>query len=107
MFSQIKRLQNHGIWESAGQGKTDGLAMSDIHFGNMILGELRTQRRSVAWFAQKMGSDRSNMYKLLARPHLNSDFILRASRLLQHDFFGEASTLFLEGADVPCVGNNG
>lgn len=80
--------------------------MSDIHFGNMILGALREQRRSVAWFAKEMGSDRSNMYKLLARPHLNSDFILRASRLLDHDFFGEASTLF-KGVGTSSVGNNG
>ncbi len=70
--------------------------MSDIHFGKMILSELRRQRYSVAWFAKEMGSDRSNMYKLLARPHLNSDFILRAGRLLNHDFFGEASAVFLE-----------
>ena len=70
--------------------------MNEIHFGNMILNELRKQRYSVAWFAKEMGSDRSNMYKLLARPHLNSDFILRASRLLHQDFFGEASTMILE-----------
>ena len=74
--------------------------MRDIHFGNMILNELREQRRSVAWFAKEMGSDRSNMYKLLARPHLNTDFVLRASRLLEHDFFGEASALFLDKSDA-------
>ena len=70
--------------------------MSDIHFGNMILNELREQRRSVAWFAKEMGSDRSNMYKLLDRRHLNSDFILRAGKLLNHDFFGDASKIFQE-----------
>jgi len=68
--------------------------MSDIHFGKMIHEELRRQRYSVDWFAKQMGSDRSNMYKLLARPHLNSEFILRASKLLNYDFFGEASRLF-------------
>ena len=68
--------------------------MSDIHFGKMILNELRKQRYSVTWFAQEMGSDRSNMYKLLSRQHLNSEFILRASKLLNYDFFGEASRLF-------------
>jgi len=73
--------------------------MSDIHFGNMILNELRKQRYSIAWFAKEMGSDRSNMYKILARSHLNSDFILRASKLLNYDFFGEASRLFLEKPD--------
>ena len=79
--------------------------MSDIHFGNMILRELRNQRYSVAWFAKEMGSDRSNMYKLLARPHLDTDFVLRASRLLHHDFFGEASTQIHIRVDASNVGN--
>lgn len=65
--------------------------MMDIHFGNMILNQLRQQRRTVAWFAKEMGSTRSNMYKILNKPHLNSEFILRAMRLLEHDFFREAS----------------
>lgn len=73
--------------------------MNDIHLGNMILNELRKQRYSVAWFAKEMGSDRSNMYKLLARQHLNTDFVLRASRLLNHDFFREASVAFLYGTE--------
>ena len=53
--------------------------MNDIHFGKMILDELRKQRYSVSWFAKEMGSDRSNMYKLL-----------------DHDFFGDASKIFVE-----------
>ena len=67
--------------------------MSNIDFGNMIHEELRRQRYTVDWFAKQMGSDRSNMYKLLARPHLNTEFVLRASKLLNYDFFGEASRL--------------
>lgn len=67
--------------------------MGDIHFGKMIDEELRRQRYTVDWFAKQMGSDRSNMYRLLARPHLNSEFILRAGKLLNYDFFGEASRL--------------
>jgi len=62
----------------------------------MITAELRRQRYSIAWFAKEMGSDRSNMYKLLERQHLNSEFIIRASRLLNHDFFGDASKVFLK-----------
>lgn len=95
MFPAIK-TKNFGIGESAEQEKAGGFAMKEIHFGNMILEELKRQRYGVAWFAKEMGSDRSNMYKLLARPHLNSEFILRAGKLLHHDFFGEASKIFLK-----------
>lgn len=80
--------------------------MNDIHFGNMILSELRRQRYSVAWFAKEMGSDRSNMYKLLERQHLNSEFILRAGKLLHHDFFGEASKIFTENISALICGKS-
>lgn len=98
LCSNKTRQTNHGIGESAGQEKAGSLAMNDIHFGRMIDAELRKQRYSVTWFAKEMGSDRSNMYKLLARQHLNSDFILRAGRLLNHDFFGDASKIFQKNA---------
>lgn len=65
--------------------------MQEFHIGKMILNELRKQRRTVAWFANEMGSTRSNMYKILNKPHLNSEFILRAMRLLDHDFFKDVS----------------
>lgn len=63
----------------------------DYHFGQRIVSFLRQEGRSISWFADKMNSDRSNMYKILARPHLNSEFILRASRILKHDFFKDIS----------------
>lgn len=75
--------------------------MPEIHIGNMIFEELRKQRRSVTWFAKEMGCTRCNMYKILGKPHLNSEFILRAMRLLNHDFFHDISTQFREG----CVEN--
>lgn len=65
--------------------------MVDIHFGHLIKEELKRQRRSVAWFANEMSYTRGNMYKILERTHLHSDFIIRASEKLQHDFFKDAS----------------
>ena len=103
VFPDTTTLPAQGVSRSE-KPKACQPAMQDIHFGNMILSELREQRRSVAWFAKEMGSDRSNMYKLLARQHLNSEFIFRASKLLNHDFFGDASALFL--LDESCGKNN-
>ena len=65
--------------------------MTDIHFGNLIQAELRRQRRSVAWFAKEMLTTRGNMYNILRRPHLNTDFLVRASEKLHHDFFRDIS----------------
>lgn len=63
----------------------------NIHFGDLIKSRLKQDRRSVRWFAEQMNSDRSNMYKLLSRAHLSTDFIIRASKILDHDFFKDVS----------------
>ncbi len=67
--------------------------MTDIHFGNLILEELRKQLRSVSWFAKEMSYTRGNMYNILKRKNLNSDFLLRATEKLQHDFFLDISEM--------------
>lgn len=64
-----------------------------IHLGNIIKKKLKQDGRSVRWFAEQMNSDRSNMYKLLSRSHLSTDFLLRASRIVHHDFFQDISDL--------------
>ena len=69
------------------------LNMADIHFGKLIQNELQRQRYSVAWFAKEMSYTRGNMYKILNRAHLNTDFVIRASRKLNHDFFRDASKI--------------
>ena len=63
----------------------------DIHFGNLIKELLEKEGRTITWFAQQMNSDRSNMYKILSHVHIDSGFILRASWILKHDFFKDAS----------------
>lgn len=93
--NMTKQLRYWGVDRTK---ETSDAAMNEIHFGKMISTELRKQRYSVAWFAKEMGSDRSNMYRLLERQHLNSEFILRAGKLLNHDFFGDASHLFLNNS---------
>jgi hypothetical protein len=65
----------------------------EIHLGNIIKKRLEYDGRSVRWFAEQMNSDRSNMYKLLSRSHLSTDFIIRASKIIEHDFFKDVSDL--------------
>lgn len=67
-----------------------------IHFGDLIKERLFLQGRSIRWFALQMNCDRSNMYKLLARAHLDTNFILRACKILNYDFFKKASEILWE-----------
>lgn len=62
-----------------------------IHIGKLIDEELRRQRRSVQWLADSLYLDRSNAYRLLRRPSIDTDLLCRISRLLGRDFFDEYS----------------
>lgn len=75
--------------------------MTNIHFGHLIKEELKRQRRSIAWFAKEMSCTRGNMYKIVERQHLSSDFILRASEKLDHDFFGDVSAYLQSTKQFP------
>lgn len=70
-----------------------------VHIGAIIQERLRQEGRSIGWFAKEMNCDRSNMYKMLGRAHLDSNFILRASKILEHDFFKDISSLLEENLD--------
>ena len=70
-----------------------------IHVGTIIKDKLAQERRSISWFADQMNCDRSNMYKLLSRAHLDSNFILRASKILEYNFFKDISALLEEAAE--------
>lgn len=65
----------------------------NIHVGAIIKDRLAHERRSISWFADQMNCDRSNMYKLLSRAHLDTNFILRASKILEYNFFKDISEM--------------
>ncbi len=62
-----------------------------IHIGSIIEQELRRQRRSVRWLAEELYLDRSNAYRLLRRQSIDTDMLVRISRVLGRDFFAEYS----------------
>lgn len=68
-----------------------------IHFGHIIKKLLKDKRMPISEFAELMGSDRSNMYKILNRSHLDSDFLFRASKVLNHDLFRDGSMWYQGG----------
>lgn len=58
-----------------------------LHIGNEIRRELLRQERSVAWLARQLGYDRSNFYRVLRAPSIDTALLMRISRLLCRDFF--------------------
>lgn len=62
-----------------------------IHIGKIIEEELRRQRRTVRWLAGELYLDRSNAYRLLRRQSIDTEMLVRVSRVLGRDFFAEYS----------------
>ena len=59
----------------------------EIHIGHLIKEELNRQGRSYTWLAHQLGYSRQNLYKILNRPWIYKDLLLKISDLLDYDFF--------------------
>ncbi len=58
-----------------------------LHIGNEIRNELLRQGRSVAWLARELGCKREQCYRIFAKKSIDTDLLLRISKILQHNFF--------------------
>ena len=61
--------------------------MSQIFIGKLIEEELRSQDRSVVWFANKLRCNRTNVYKIFHRASIDTELLLRISNVLKRNFF--------------------
>ncbi len=64
-----------------------------IHIGKLIENELRRQERTVSWFARNLYCERANIYHIFKRQSLDTELLMRISRLLNYDFFSHYSFL--------------
>lgn len=60
-----------------------------IHIGKTIEQVLREQGRSVSWFAKQICCERTNVYGIFQRASIDTELLLRISRVLSYDFFEE------------------
>ena len=59
-----------------------------MNIGEEILQKLKEQKRSVAWLAEQVNCDRSNLYRMLKNsPHIHSGLLFRISVALEVYFF--------------------
>lgn len=61
------------------------------NIGELIKAELERQERSVSWFARKLSTDRSNVYRLFQRNSIDTALLTRISLILNHNFFAQLS----------------
>ena len=59
----------------------------ELHIGHIIKQELRNQGRTITWLAKQLEYSRQNTYKILNRPWIYTDLLLKISDILNYDFF--------------------
>lgn len=62
-----------------------------VHVGLLIKRILRSQGRSVTWFATQLCCTRPNVYKIFQKENIDIHLLCHISRILNHDFFQDIS----------------
>lgn len=73
------------------------LPLDNIPIGKFIKEELKKQERSISWFAKKLNCNRSNVYKIFERTTIDTELLVRISRILNRNFF----TLYTNERKLP------
>ena len=71
-----------------------------IHIGNLIRDELRRQGHTNQWLADQLSVERSTVQRLFNKPSIDTQQLLRISKVLGKDMFVYYSHAFSNVADV-------
>ncbi len=62
-----------------------------VHIGHRIREVVKSQERSVSWFARKLCCDRTNVYDIFKRENIDTALLRRISQILDYNFFADLS----------------
>ena len=68
-----------------------------MHIGQLIKQQMDLQGKTTSWLARELAYSRTNVYKIYDKKSIDTDLLLRISRLLQYDFFKTYSQV-IEGS---------
>lgn len=63
--------------------------MAELHIGKMIRERVEQRGISVEWLARQLCCERTNVYSIYRRRSVDTDLLLRLSRILEYDFLSE------------------
>ncbi|MCQ2351129.1 MAG: XRE family transcriptional regulator [Paludibacteraceae bacterium] len=64
---------------------------TEPHIGHVIQSTLKSQGRSIVWFARQMSCDRTNIYKIFSKESIDTKMLFKISQILGVDFFAYLS----------------
>ena len=70
-----------------------------IHVGKMVKEEFdrHPKAHTVSWLAEQLFCRRNNIYDIFNRKSVDTDLLIRLSRILEHDFFKDISNELTAG----------
>lgn len=73
-----------------------------IHVGEMVKNvfDHQPKHHSIQWFAARLNCGRGNIYDIFHRKTLDTELLIRISRILRHDFFADISRAITEQNDA-------
>jgi hypothetical protein len=68
----------------------------EIHIGALIRKKLKEDGHSVTWLARQINCDRTNLYLIFEKQHIDVELLIRFSKILHYNFFAQYSALLSE-----------
>ena len=62
-----------------------------VHIGKKIENVVRSRGVSISWLAKQICCERTNIYSIFRRPSIDTELLLRLSKILTYDFFKDYS----------------
>lgn len=67
-----------------------------MHIGNHIEEVIKQDGRSARWLAERIPTERTNVYNIFHREFIDTRLLMRISVVMNHDFFADLSEEFNE-----------
>ena len=61
------------------------------HIGEIIKEVVAQKGIKTSWIAEQLGCHRNNIYLIFARSWIDTETLMKLSRILNHDFFADLS----------------
>lgn len=78
----------------------ESIGERQMHIGRFIRQKVMEKGMTVVWFAEQMACTRVNAYKIFSRKSIDTDSLMRISRILDFDFFQLYSARLKEEASA-------
>ena len=64
------------------------------HIGGLIRELVTRKGVNVSWLARQLGCTRNNVYLIFSRSWIDTETLMKISKILEHDFFADLSGFY-------------